>query len=114
MPKILKVSFNNLGSKHSLLMKFGKFMSYYKSKKFIRKFYKNFDLKTSPRSFCVWKKLGTTFVGKWNFRSKLLLSENSAHLPIPFYRAFFENKKDLELEPWPHFSYNFFDKKFIL
>ena len=32
---------NNLGSKYSLLMKFGQFMSYYKRKIFIEKFYKN-------------------------------------------------------------------------
>ena len=34
------ISLNNLGSKHILLMKFGQFMSYYKRKNFIKKFYK--------------------------------------------------------------------------
>ena len=37
---------NNLGSKHTLLMKFGQFMSYYERKKIIKKFYKNCNLKT--------------------------------------------------------------------
>ena len=31
------ISLNNLGSKHSLLMKFGQFMSYYKRKTFVKK-----------------------------------------------------------------------------
>ena len=35
------ISRNNLGSKHSLLMKFGQFMSYYERKNFIKKFCKN-------------------------------------------------------------------------
>ena len=55
---------NNLGSKHSLLMKFGQFMSDYKRKNFIKKFYKNCDLKTSSRFFCVCKELSTTSIGK--------------------------------------------------
>ena len=46
---------------------------YYKRKKIIKKFYKNCDLKTSSRSFCVCKELSTTSTGKWNFRSKLLI-----------------------------------------
>ena len=58
---------NNLGSKHSLLMKFGKFVSYYKRKNFIKKFYKKCGLKTSFRLFCVCKELSTTSIGQWNF-----------------------------------------------
>ena len=42
-------------------------MSYYKRKKFIKNSYKNCDLKTSPRLFCVCKELGTASIGKWNF-----------------------------------------------
>ena len=42
---------NNLGSKHSLLMKCGQFMSYYKRKNFIEKFHGNWDLETSSRPF---------------------------------------------------------------
>ena len=55
---------NNLGSKHSLLMKFGQFMSYYKRKKIIKKFYKNCNLETSSRPFYVYKELSTTFWSK--------------------------------------------------
>ena len=46
---------NKLGSKHSLLMKSGQFMSYYKRKDFIKKFYKHCNLKISFRPFCVGK-----------------------------------------------------------
>ena len=31
---------NNLGSKHSLVIKFGQFLQYYEAKFFIKKFYK--------------------------------------------------------------------------
>ena len=82
-----------------LLMKFGQLMSYYK-RKFIKKFYKNCDLKTSSNSF-----VRANSIGKWNFWSKLLildmyqqnyqnLSESAHRLPqIPFYRRFPENWK---------------------
>ena len=66
------ISLNNLGSKHSLLMNFGQFMSYYKRKNF-KKFYKNCGLKTSSRVFCVCKELSTTSVRKWSFWSKQLI-----------------------------------------
>ena len=64
---------NNLGSNYSLLIKFCQFISYYKRKSFVEKFYKNCGLKTSSRSFCVCKELSTTSIGKWNFCSKLLI-----------------------------------------
>ena len=67
------ISLNNLGSKHSLLMKFGQFMPNYKRKKIIKKFNKTWDLETSSRPFCVCNELGTTSIGKWNFWSKLLI-----------------------------------------
>ena len=38
---------NNLGSKHSLVMKFGKFMQYYKIIFFIKKFYEKCGLETN-------------------------------------------------------------------
>ena len=41
--------------KHSLLMKFDQLMSSYKRKYFIKKFYKNWDLKTSSWFLCVCK-----------------------------------------------------------
>ena len=58
------ISLNNLGSKHSLFMKFGQFMSQYKRKNFIKKFFKNYGLKTSSRPFCVCKELSTSSIGK--------------------------------------------------
>ena len=84
---------------NTLIIKFGQFVSYYK-KKFIKRFYKNCDLKTSSRPFCVRKELSTTSVRKWNFWSKLLryvwgklsrFAQISTHIPqIPFYEGFFE------------------------
>ena len=46
---------NILGSKHSLVMKFGQFMYYYKRKTFIKKLYKKYDLETSSRHFLIFK-----------------------------------------------------------
>ena len=57
-------SLNNLGSKHSLLVKFGQFMSHYKRKNFTKKFCKNCRLETSSRPFCVSKELSTVSIGK--------------------------------------------------
>ena len=53
-----------MGNKHSLLMKFAWFMSYYKKKDFFKKFCKNYGLKTSSRPFCVCKELSTVSIGK--------------------------------------------------
>ena len=90
---------SNLRSKYRLLMKFGQFMSYCKRKIFIKNFYKNCDLKTSSRLFCVCKELSTTFIRKSNFWSNQLildmqdyqnLSKPACTPPqIPFYRGFF-------------------------
>ena len=55
-----------------LLIKFGQFMPYYKRKNFIKKFYKNIDLKTSPRFFCVCKELGTTLLENEIFEARYL------------------------------------------
>ena len=45
-------------------MKYTQFMSYYKRKNFIETFYKNYDLKTSSRPYCVCEELSTTPIGK--------------------------------------------------
>ena len=42
-------------------------------KKFYQKFFKNNDLKTCSRPFCVCKELSTTSVRKWHFWNKLLI-----------------------------------------
>ena len=46
---------NNLGSKRSLVMKFGKFMQYYKTIFFIKKFYEKCGLETSSKPFLIFK-----------------------------------------------------------
>ena len=46
---------NNLGSKRSLVMKFGQFMQYYKIIFFIKKFYEKCGLETSSRPFLIFK-----------------------------------------------------------
>ena len=65
--KTRNIILNNLGSKHSLLMKFGQLMSYCKSEKIIKNVCKNCDLKTSSRPFCVCKKLSTISIAKLHF-----------------------------------------------
>ena len=63
--KQIHILLNNFGSKHNVLIKFGQFMSYYKIKDFMEKFYKNYGLKTSYRPVWVCKELSTTSVGKF-------------------------------------------------
>ena len=46
---------NNLGSKHSLVKKFGQFKQYYKRKFFIKKIYEKCGLETSSRPFLIFK-----------------------------------------------------------
>ena len=46
---------NNLGSKCSLVMKFGQFMQYYKTIFFVKKFCKKWGLETSSRPFLTFK-----------------------------------------------------------
>ena len=53
-----------MGSKHSLLMRFDQFMSYYKGTNFIEKVYKNCGSKISSRPFCVCKKIKHKFYWK--------------------------------------------------
>ena len=53
MPKheTRNILLNNLGRKHSLVMKFGQFMQYHKIIFFIKKFYEKCGLETSSRPF---------------------------------------------------------------
>ena len=46
---------NNLGSKCSLVMKFGQFMQHYKIIFFIKKLYEKCGLETSSRPFLIFK-----------------------------------------------------------
>ena len=57
------VLLNDLGRKHSLVMKSGQFMS----------LYNKCDLETSSCPFLLIKNQALTFTGKWNFRNKLIL-----------------------------------------
>ena len=66
MPKHKTRNAFYLGGKHSQLIKFGQFMSYYRRKNFVKEFLKNCDLKTSSRPFCVCKELSTNSIGKLN------------------------------------------------
>ena len=105
-------------------MKFGQLMSYYKRKRFMKKFHKTCDLEISSRPFCVCKELSTTYIGKWNFWSKLLTlgmyKQNYQNLSklvnrppqIPFYRKFLKTKKGLELVSRPYFLHNVLMKNF--
>ena len=103
-------------SKHNLLMKFGQFMSYYKRKKNIRKFYENCSLKTSPRPFFVCKELGITSTENETFEASYLHSifnstaietypiQLADLLRFPFTKVSMKIKKGLELVLRPHFS----------
>ena len=83
-------------------MKFGQFMSYYKRKKFIKKFYKNYNLKNSSRPFCAWKEKRNLY---WKMKFLKQAPDISYELAEPskldkisiltssnsFYRGFLEN-----------------------
>ena len=49
------VLLTNLGSKHSLVMKFGQFTYYYKRKLFVKKYYEKWTLETSSSPFLIFK-----------------------------------------------------------
>ena len=105
---------NKLGSKHSLLMKFGQFMLYSKSKNFIKKFTKT-GRKTSSRPFCICKELSTTSDRRLNFWSNLIIlvcnskaieissNQHTDLLRFLFTKDYLKIKKDLELVSRPHF-----------
>ena len=86
---------NKLGSKHSLLMKFGQFRSYYKRNNSSKNSKKIVTWKTSSRPFYVCKELITNSFGKQNFWNKLnyqnLPKLAHRHPQITFCSGFFEN-----------------------
>ena len=98
-------------------MKFDKFMSYYKRKNFIIKCYKNFGLKTSPRSFVFAKFYAQPLLENGIFEASYLyyiiaklpkFVQISLHTTSDsFIQSTLKIKKDLKLVPRPHFSYNF-------
>ena len=106
---------NNLGSKHSLLIKFGQFSSYSLRNNFIKNFYKNCGLKTSPRPFCVCKELNLYLKIEFLKQSTYIryaiakLSKLVQISMVPGGRFLFtedslKNIKDLELVSRPRFS----------
>ena len=113
-----------MGSKHSLLMKFGQFMSYEKRKNSISKFYQNCGLKTSSKPFYVCKELSTTSIGNeifgasylyWICNSKafeICSNQYADFLRIIFTGDSLKIKKGLEISFQATFFIEFFDKKF--
>ena len=70
------ISLNNLESKHSLLMKFGQFMSYSKRNNFSEKILQKIQPENCFQALlCLQRIKSTTFTGKWNFWSNLLILE---------------------------------------
>ena len=112
-----------MGTKRSLLIKFGQFISYYKRKK-IKNVYKICNLKTNSKPFCVCKELSTKAIEKWIFWRNLLIldmleqnyqnllkSACKTHL-IPFYRGFLQNFKKSGTSSQVTNFIDFFDKIF--
>ena len=112
------VLLNNLGSKHSLLMKFDQFMSYYKRKNFIKKLHENCGPKASSTPFCVCKELSTTSIGEATFIRYLLIkicpNQHTDFLRFLFTEDSLKIKKGLEVVFTPHFSEYFLIQNFIL
>ena len=113
-----------MGIKHSLLMKFGQLMSYCKRKKFINKFYKNYDLKSFRPVFT--KNLVPSLLENEIFEAsylyqidisktiKICPNHHTDFLRFLFTEDCLKIKKGLELVSRPHFSQNFLMKKFLL
>ena len=111
-------------------MKFGQFISYYKRKKFMKKFCKNCDLKTSSWHFFVRKELSITSVGKF-YERKLKFLKQAAYqicntkiiksygnqfldlLRFLFTEDVLKIKKDPELVSRSHFPLNFLTKIYL-
>ena len=120
MPKNKKyISLINLGSKHSLLMKCGQYMSYYERKSFIKKFHKNCNLlKTSFKQvlLCL-QRIKHNFYWKMKFLKQATyiryvitnLSKFVQISKVTSTESFFTEdslkiRKGLELVSRPHFS----------
>ena len=104
-------------------MKFGQFTSYCKK---IEKFCKKCDLKTSSRSFCVYRvkaqvlteieNFETTW-SYWTCNSKameIFQNQHADFLSFLYIEDSLKIKKDLELDSRPHFSWKFSIRFFLL
>ena len=124
MPKHFNkyILLNNLGSRHSLLMKSGQVMSCEKRKIFIKKFYKNCHLKTSSTFFRVWKEMNRNFIGKLNQLAyvRFLITKRSKFVKIIMYTSsdsFLQRILWKLKRAWisrPYFSQNFLIMIFLL
>ena len=89
------------------IMEFGQFMSYYKTKIFIKTFYEKCGQEISSRPLCVYKELNTTYILSILSKTfKICQHANNQHaefLRFIFIQAFLRIKKFLELIFRPHF-----------
>ena len=111
---------NNQESKHSLLMKFGQFMSYYKRKN-IEKFHKNCDQtllclkKIQQNLFWKIKTFEASYLYQLCIKTiKMCPNQQTHRLRFLFIESSLKIKKGLELVSWPYFSQNFLIQNFLL
>ena len=110
---------NNLGRKHSLLMKFNQFTSDYKRKNLIQKFHKNCHLRLQ-RITCnlYWRikffEVSCLYYICMNKGIKRCPNQHAELLKFLFREYSLIIKKGLELVSRSHFSYNFLIKIFLL
>ena len=91
---------SNLWSKHSRLMKFGQFMSYYKSKKISKFFTKTANWKLDPDTFkhsLYWKMKQATYI-------RYVWPRHADLLRLPFTEDPLKIEKGLEVVSRSHFS----------
>ena len=100
--------------KPSLLMKFGHFMSYSKRNDFNKKFYKNSNLKTRSRPFCICKELSSTYLYQIRNSKAIGISPNQHPdlLRFLFTEDSLKIKKDIISRLY--FAHNFLIKTLIL
>ena len=105
---------NNLGSKHSLVIKFGQYMQYYTIKFFIEKFYEKCGLETSRRPFLGWHVDFGRFQKLCYYISNISGLLQIFHFPIEVALNSLQTKKGMELVFRPQFWYNFLMIFFLL
>ena len=102
---------HTLGSKHSLFLKFGLFISYCKRKHFIKKFYQSCELKISSRPFFEASYLYHICNSK---TIQICPNQDADLLRFHFTEYSLKIKKDLELVSSPSVLYNLLIKIFLL
>ena len=111
---------NNLRSKHSLLMKFGQFISYYKRKILLKIFTKTATQKLlwlqRIKHNIYWKikfLKQATYIRYVLAKLSKFVQISTPTFQIPFYRGFLKIGKGLELVSRSHSSWIFFIKLFL-